>query len=112
MTARFVDNVRQVTTVEIELPRPAHAGDRRRWAVLAVALTGAFLVIGGVSIVNLAMPSMQSTLHTSANTVALVIASYSLVYAIFLIAGGRLGDLAGRKTALMAGLALFTVAVA
>jgi MFS family permease len=98
-----------VSTAEIA---PEHATDRRRWAVLAVALTGAFLVIGGVSIVNLAMPSMQSTLHTSANTVALVIASYSLVYAIFLIAGGRLGDLAGRKTALMAGLALFTVAVA
>lgn len=77
--------------------------------MLAVALTGTFLVIGGVSIVNLAMPSMQRTLHASFGEIELVVAAYTLVYAIFLIAGGRLGDIVGRKRVLMAGLALFTV---
>jgi MFS family permease len=89
--------------------RPAHALDHRRWWVLAVALTGTFLVIGGVSIVNLAMPSMQRTLNASIGEIELVVAAYTLVYAIFLIAGGRLGDILGRKRVLMAGLAIFTV---
>jgi MFS family permease len=90
-------------------PRPEHATDARRWWVLGVALTGTFLVIGGVSIVNLAMPSMQRTLNASFGEIELVVAAYTLAYAVFLIAGGRLGDILGRKRVLMAGLALFTV---
>jgi MFS family permease len=93
------------TTIE----RPEHALDHRRWWVLAVALAGTFLVIGGVSIVNLAMPSMQRTLNASFGEIELVVAAYTLVYAIFLIAGGRLGDIVGRKHVLMAGLAIFTI---
>ncbi|HEY4026715.1 MAG TPA: MFS transporter [Candidatus Dormibacteraeota bacterium] len=92
-----------------QMARPAHATDHRRWLVLAVALTGTFLVIGGVSIVNLAMPSMQRTLNASFGEIELVVAAYTLVYAIFLIAGGRLGDIVGRKRVLMAGLAIITI---
>src|SRR5579859_470223 len=90
------------------LRRPEHAADGRRWWVLGVALTGTFLVIVGGSIVNLALPSMQRTLGASFGEIELVVAVYMLAYAIFLIAGGRLGDIFGRKRLLMAGLALYT----
>lgn len=86
--------------------------DPRRWLVLGVGLICTFLVVGGVSIANLAMPSLQQTLHVGFGAVQFVVAGYGLVYAIFLITGGRLGDVMGRKRVLLAGLALFTVAVA
>lgn len=85
--------------------------DPGRWSVLAVVLTGTFLVIGGVSIVNLAMPSMRVSLHAGAGEIGIVVASYTLAYATLLIAGGRLGDMIGRKPVMMTGLALFTAAV-
>jgi MFS family permease len=82
-----------------------------RWLVLAVALTSTCLVVGGVSIANLAIPSMQRGLHAGFAEVMFAIAGYGLVYTVFLTTGGRLGDLLGRKPVLLAGLALFTVAV-
>jgi MFS family permease len=89
----------------------ATAADPRRWIVLCVALTGTFMVIGSVSIVNLAVPSMQRTLGATVGDIGLVIAAYSLVYAMFLVTGGRLGDIVGRKRMLVVGLAVFTGAV-
>ncbi|MEV7240965.1 MFS transporter [Streptomyces sp. NPDC093248] len=96
-------------------PRPAapdpYATGRARWLVLAVGLTCTFLVVGGVSIANLAMPSLQRTLHVGFGAVQFVVAGYGLVYAVFLITGGRLGDVLGRRRVLLAGLVLFTAAV-
>ncbi len=89
----------------------APPADPRRWIVLCVALTGTFMVIGSVSIVNLAVPSMQRTLGATVGDIGLVIAAYSLVYAMFLVTGGRLGDIVGRKRMLVAGLDVFTGAV-
>ncbi|MFJ5230908.1 MFS transporter [Kitasatospora sp. NPDC088391] len=88
---------------------PGPAADR--WLVLAVALTSTCLVVGGVSIANLAIPSMQRGLHTGFAEVMLAVAGYGLSYTVFLTTGGRLGDLLGRKPVLLAGLALFTLAV-
>ncbi|MFC9284361.1 MFS transporter [Streptomyces collinus] len=95
-------------------PYPALAGapvGRARWFVLAVGLTCTFLVVGGVSIANLAMPSLQRTLHVGFGAVQFVVAGYGLVYAVFLITGGRLGDVLGRRRVLLGGLVLFTAAV-
>ncbi|WP_438292959.1 MFS transporter [Streptomyces sp. HUAS TT7] len=85
--------------------------DRARWVVLGVGLICTFLVVGGVSIANLAMPSLQQTLHIGFGTVQFVVAGYGMVYAVFLITGGRLGDVLGRRRVLLGGLALFTAAV-
>ena len=84
----------------------------RRWLVLAIILGGAFLVMVAFSTANLAVPSMRRTLGASFGEVELVVAGYVLVYALFLIAGGRLGDLYGRKHVFLAGLAIFTLATA
>src|SRR5471032_3377879 len=86
--------------------------DSRRWAALAVLLVGAFLAPLDFFIVNVAMPSIASGLSASPSEVQLVISGYAVVYAVFLITGGRFGDLYGRKSVFLAGLAGFAFASA
>jgi EmrB/QacA subfamily drug resistance transporter len=69
-----------------------------------------FMTILDFSIVNVAIPSIQSGLHASAAQIQLVVAGYSLTYGAGLITGGRLGDRFGRRRLYLIGLALFTVA--
>src|SRR5438094_1806110 len=84
--------------------------DPRRWIVLAVVLSASFMVLLDISIVNVAIPSIQRSLHASYAQVQLVIALYSLAYAVVLITGGRLGDIFGRKRLFIIGVSGFTVA--
>jgi MFS family permease len=86
--------------------------DSRRWAALAVLLVGAFLAPLDFFIVNVAMPSIASGLKAAPSEVQLVISGYAVVYAVFLITGGRLGDLFGRKSVFLVGLAGFALASA
>jgi MFS family permease len=86
--------------------------DPRRWAALAILLVGAFLAPLDFFIVNVAMPAITSGLHAGAADVQLVISGYAVVYAVFLITGGRLGDIFGRKAVFLAGLAGFALASA
>lgn len=79
----------------------------RRWSAFAVLLVGAFLPPLDFFIVNVALPSIQSTLHTSAAELQLVISGYAAAYAVFLITGGRLGDLFGRRRIFLIGVAGF-----
>ncbi|WP_406472134.1 MFS transporter [Streptomyces sp. NBC_01615] len=87
-------------------------GGGRGWVSLAVILAGAFMAILDVAVVNVAMPSIHSDLHTSFGAVELVVSSYTLLYASFLVTGGRLGDVVGRKRMFITGLAVFTTASA
>ena len=86
--------------------------DPNRWAALAVLLTGAFLAPLDFFIVNVAMPSITAGLGASSADVQLVISGYAIVYAVFLITGGRLGDIFGRKSIFLIGLAGFALASA
>ncbi|WP_233235072.1 MFS transporter [Bordetella sp. LUAb4] len=81
----------------------------RRWAAFAVLLVGAFLPPLDFFIVNVALPSIQGTLQTSAAELQLVISGYAAAYAVFLITGGRLGDLFGRRRIFLLGIAGFGV---
>jgi EmrB/QacA subfamily drug resistance transporter len=63
-------------------------------------------------IVNVALPSIEHTINASAADLELVLASYLLVYAVFLITGGRLGDIFGRKKLFLLGMAIFTISSA
>ena len=91
-------------------PAPGEALDPRRWAALAVLLVGAFLAPLDFFIVNVAMPTMSADLKASAAEMQLVISGYAVVFAVFLITGGRLGDIFGRKAVFMIGLAGFALA--
>jgi EmrB/QacA subfamily drug resistance transporter len=63
-------------------------------------------------IVNVALPTIQSTLRANQGELELVIATYSLTYAVFLITGGRLGDIFGRKRLFVLGISVFTISSA
>lgn len=92
--------------------RDAGTLDPRRWSALAILLTGAFLAPLDFFIVNVAMPSITKGLGSTAADVQLVISGYAVVYAVFLITGGRLGDIFGRKSIFLVGLAGFALASA
>lgn len=84
-------------------------GGRSGARALAAMLTGAFLAIMDVMIVNVGLPSIRAGLHASFAEAQLVIAAYGLSYALLLITGGRLGDLHGRRRMFLVGLAGFTL---
>ncbi|PAY06196.1 MFS transporter [Bradyrhizobium sp. UFLA03-84] len=84
--------------------------DPRRWLALPVLLTGAFLPILDFNVVNLALPAIRANLGATASEMQFVISAYAATYAVFLITGGRLGDLLGRRRMFLTGVAGFTVA--
>jgi len=87
------------------------AGARdRRWAALYVLSGGILMVILDGTIVNVALPTIQSDLGFSQASLAWVVNSYLIAFGGLLLLAGRLGDLLGRKRILLAGLAVFTLA--
>jgi EmrB/QacA subfamily drug resistance transporter len=94
------------------LARPVAAGDGadpRRWLTLIILLLAAFMNLLDVSIVNIAIPSIQRDLQASYADVQWALAGYTLAYALVLITGGRLGDTFGRKRLFLIGVTGFTV---
>jgi MFS family permease len=93
--------------------RPLHARDRepRRLTPLGIAilLLGAFLPMLDFFIVNVALPTIDSTLHASAPMLELVVAGYGVAFAVSLVVGGRLGDAIGRRRMFVIGMAGFTL---
>jgi MFS family permease len=86
---------------------PAPTGLRRKWTVLVVLLAAPFLAVLDAFVVLVAVPSIQDQLHASDAGVQLVVAGYGVAFAAFLIAGGRLGDIHGRRKLLVVGLGMF-----
>jgi EmrB/QacA subfamily drug resistance transporter len=89
---------------------PTGSVDSPRWRCLAVILSAIFLVTLDFFVVNVSIPSIQASLRASFSDLQLVIASYGLTYSVFLITGGRLGDIYGRKRMFLGGVAGFTSA--
>src|ERR1700757_2987336 len=85
-------------------------GDLRRWLAPPGVLTGAFLPILDFNVVNLALPAIRDNLGATPSEVQFVISAYAATYAVFLITGGRLGDLLGRRRMFLTGVAGFTIA--
>ena len=83
-----------------------------RTAIITVLLMGAFLPPLDFYIVNLALPAIRNGLQATGGQLQLIVSCYSSAYAVFLITGGRLGDLYGRKRMFIAGMAGFILASA
>ncbi len=83
--------------------------DPRRWKALAVLGIAYLMVVLDVSIVNVALPSIQTDLNFTPENLQWVVSGYALTFGGFLLLGGRMGDLLGRRTLFMVGLALFFV---
>lgn len=85
------------------------AGDRRWWA-LGLLCVAHLLVVIDVSVVNVALPSIQRELGFSEASLSWVVNAYALAFGGFLLLGGRLADLLGRRAVFGAGLLLFALA--
>lgn len=82
------------------------------WLVLIFLSLGFFMILLDTTIVNIAIPSIISALHSSLDQILWVLNAYLLVYAVLLITMGRLGDLLGQRRLFITGLIIFTAASA
>ena len=82
--------------------------DRSRWTALVVLCTGMLMIVLDMTIVNVALPSIQARLGFSQANLAWVVNAYLIAFAGLLLLAGLLGDLAGRRNVFLAGLAVFT----
>jgi EmrB/QacA subfamily drug resistance transporter len=87
-----------------------NASERRRWIALIVLCAGFLMIILDQTIVNVALPSIQSDLRFSQSSLAWVVNAYLIAFGGLLLLAGRLGDLTGRRRMFLAGLTVFTSA--
>jgi EmrB/QacA subfamily drug resistance transporter len=83
--------------------------DRKKWFALALLSMTQFVVVLDIAIVNVALPSIQEDLGFSQENLQWVISAYALVFGGFLLLGGRLADILGRRIVFMVGLVVFSV---
>jgi EmrB/QacA subfamily drug resistance transporter len=83
--------------------------DRTKWFALALLCVTQFVVVLDIAVVNVALPSIQTDLGFSQDDLQWVISAYALVFGGFLLLGGRLADILGRRAVFMVGLVVFSV---
>jgi EmrB/QacA subfamily drug resistance transporter len=85
------------------------AEENKKWWTLAAVAFGLFMIMLDNTIVNVALPSIQRSLHMSISSLEWIVTAYALTFAALLITGGKLGDLYGRRKMFILGLAVFTL---
>src|SRR5271167_3099515 len=85
------------------------ARDRKWWTLIAVC-TATFMLLLDITVVNVALPDIQSSLHASFSDLQWVVDAYSLTLAAFLLTAGVLGDIYGRREVFAVGLVVFSLA--
>ena len=85
--------------------------ERKWWTLIAVCV-GMFMLLLDITVVNVALPEIQRSLHSSFPDLQWVVNAYALTLAAFLLTSGAVGDLIGRKRVFVAGLVVFTAASA
>ncbi|HWX87662.1 MAG TPA: MFS transporter [Solirubrobacteraceae bacterium] len=88
----------------------AHPEDRSRWLALYVLCVGVLMIVLDVTVVNVALPSIQEELHFTNASLAWVVNAYLIAFGGLLLLAGRFGDLLGRSRIFLLGVALFTLA--
>jgi EmrB/QacA subfamily drug resistance transporter len=86
------------------------ADENKKWWTLAAVAVGLFMIMLDNTIVNVALPSIEHSLHMSISSLEWIVTAYALTFAALLITGGKLGDLYGRRKMFTAGLVIFTLA--
>ncbi|MFI6932032.1 MFS transporter [Streptomyces sp. NPDC050287] len=87
----------------------AEGADPRRWKALWVTLVAGFMSLLDVTIVAVALPSMQRDLHASAPAIQWVVSGYALAFALVLVTAGRVGDAIGRRRIFLLALTAFVL---
>src|SRR5215217_3270637 len=88
----------------------ASPAETNRWLVLVLVCLAQFMVILDATITNVALPSIQEDLGFTPTGLQWVVNSYTLLFGGFLLLGGRMGDLIGRKRIFVAGVVVFSTA--
>ena len=96
-------------SITTNIPASSGRADRRWWALVLLAMAD-FVVILDASIVNIALPSIGRGLHISLASLSWVVNAYVLTFGGFLLLGGRIADLVGRRLIFMVGLGVFSAA--
>lgn len=100
-----------MSSVTADRPSPAGAGHRRRPGLALAVIAGAqLMIVLDATIVNIALPKMQTALGFSDTGLSWVLNAYTLTFGGLLLLGGRAGDILGRRRVFMFGIGLFTVA--
>ena len=81
----------------------------RKWRIWAVAMTGLFMALIDITVVNITIPTLADELDAGVDTVSWVLNAYNIVFAVVLVSMGRLADQFGRKRFFLIGLGLFTL---
>jgi EmrB/QacA subfamily drug resistance transporter len=81
--------------------------DNRRWWALGAMCFALFMIMLDNTVVNVALPSIQRSLHASTASLEWTVNAYTLSFAVLLVTGGRLGDLFGRRRMFLAGVIIF-----
>src|ERR1044071_8805360 len=84
------------------------AEENRKWWTLAAVAFGLFMIMLDNTIVNVALPSIQRSLHLKISELEWVVTGYALTFGAFMLTGGKLADLFGRRLMFVAGLVVFT----
>src|SRR5437867_1324031 len=90
-------------------PQTVSGSDRRKWWILAAMVFGLFMPMLDNLVVNTALPTIQRSLGAGVSGLQWIIDAYVLAFASFMLTGGALGDLYGRKRFFMTGLVVFTL---
>lgn len=88
----------------------SHGHSVNPWVVLVVVCLAQFMVVLDATIVNVALPSIQRDLNLSAINLQWIVNAYTLVFGGFLLLGGRMADLLGRRLLFIIGIAIFSAA--
>jgi EmrB/QacA subfamily drug resistance transporter len=99
-------------SAQFQVPRTKAEADPRRWVALFVLLLASFMNLVDVTIVNVALPSLQTNLGASSSQIEWVVAGFVLSFALGLLPFGRLGDIVGRTRMFLIGVSAFTAASA
>ena len=82
--------------------------ENKQWWTLGAVSVGLFMIMLDNTVVNVALPAMQRSLHIGLSELEWVVTGYALTFAAFMLTGGKLADLIGRRLIFMLGLAIFT----
>src|ERR1700742_3365586 len=104
----YSDDPMSVTNENIA--QPSSTSDRSRWIALVVLCVGMLMIVLDATIVNVALPKIQTDLGFSQSSLAWVVNAYLISFGGLLLLAGRLGDLLGRRDVFLTGLGLFTAA--
>jgi EmrB/QacA subfamily drug resistance transporter len=99
-----------MSIASLPLPLPTLKADNRRWAALIVVCLAQLMIVLDVTIVNVALPSIQAELGFSQSGLTWVVNAFLITFGSLLLLAGRIGDLVGRKRVFLAGIVTFTAA--